>query len=1138
MAAQTGEMDTGKYVPIGTIHLDSSNLLLGMQPYLQLVKQEWIRIQQVPSPDYTFSNLRIYVLPDDLDNHLVDRSHPSLRKKRLQLLNSLDFSNDAWEGRLRHHSHQSFPSLSPAAKASTADNQPRNDSLLEIFNSIPSPAPDVTTINEPLPLSFMSDLIAGTVNGITTELHPHQCRSAALMHQRETVPAKYLDPRLVPVLDQNQQVYYYDSITGEMRRYPRYYDASPGGILAEEMGAGKTLICLALIAATRDQPAEVPDIYQGDNITVRPRIGSLMDMAAAAATKHACPWRSYLDSAYQHCIKALQRNPGWYYMPRPQSRRPSRTQNDQSPDKIYLSQATLVVVPSNLLQQWRREISIHTQGLKVHISKTTAKRNLARQRSEEDLVSYDIILCSATTLEVLWQNARRQEPDGSYTLDCALGRVRYKRCIVDEGHKLGTSGLSGAKTSLLMALNSLHTEARWIVTGTPSRGLFGVEKGSEDARIVAASSETQERQDLEHIGSMVTLFLKTRPWSNRCHEDGDTPAQWRTYMMQPTRSQQSAASKDCLRSTLNSSIIRHQLSEVVHLLPDIEVKVTRLEGSYQDKLALNLFSMVIICNAVQSQRTDRDYLFHPRNHRNLLLLVNNLQQANFFGGLFFSRHDIDLVVETAEEWLEDKEVIIDAADEELLRSAIAFGKVAGQNVIKHAANRYHELPLFVEHFPGNAAFDWRMAANGKGNANLLCTHSQAMVTAQKLLRPFLDSPVNLNTYLNSGAFHSEGRTQREEDESRGTEESGNNVRITLTGNTTMEGHVANRKHKIQATDGSMLTPPHTPEESVEIAAPLANTQLISTTSAKLSYLIDAIVKYHKEEQIIVFYEHDNVAWYIAGILEMLQVQHLFYSKTITSARRAQYISTFNHTDKFRVLLMEISQAAYGLDMRSASRIYFVSPILNPQVQAQAIGRVRRISQRKKVTVETLVLEDSLEEVIVQRQPSISEAGHRKCKSILDDRPIYEWILNSRIQPLPDVDNDDGPSQMAPLAVPQYIFGREFGRERSHPDEDILLRDPATDAANAANKGKQPVCNDKSSRAGRPVPRHPKFSRVHTARFGSSGRNSAEPSAAKRARFAEEASESSGAMAMLISGGAELPSDRLAKRARFMNDDEE
>ncbi len=136
--------------------------------------------------------------------------------------------------------------------------------------------------------------------------------------------------------------------------------------------------------------------------------------------------------------------------------------------------------------------------------------------------------------------------------------------------------------------------------------------------------------------------------------------------------------------------------------------------------------------------------------------------------------------------------------------------------------------------------------------------------------------------------------------------------------------------------------------------------------------------------------------------------------------------------------MDITQAAFGLDMRSASRIYFINPVLNPQVEAQAIGRARRISQQKPVTVEILVLRGSIEEVIVRRRNEMSQAEQRKCRTILDDKPIYEWILNPSIIPLPDPGSGFG--QTAKLTNPQFIFGRGFGRAADHPDQDLIMED--------------------------------------------------------------------------------------------------
>lgn len=134
--------------------------------------------------------------------------------------------------------------------------------------------------------------------------------------------------------------------------------------------------------------------------------------------------------------------------------------------------------------------------------------------------------------------------------------------------------------------------------------------------------------------------------------------------------------------------------------------------------------------------------------------------------------------------------------------------------------------------------------------------------------------------------------------------------------------------------------------------------------------------------------------------------------------------------------MDLSQAAFGLDMREASRIYFISPVLNPQVEAQAIGRVRRISQKKPVWVETLVLKNSLDEIILERKRDMTQAEHRQVKSILDVRSIFNWIKNAKVTPM-ESSKDNYKSQMASLQTAQAVFGRGFG-VTMHPDDDILL----------------------------------------------------------------------------------------------------
>lgn len=1087
------EPDAEQYIPTGCLVCKQTDLDNASRPYSKLLVQRWVRFDTTIShDDESIAVIRVHVLPDDSFNNLVPRDDHLLRGKKKALLASLDYSPSTWRGLSKHGVPLGFP---PCSLPDESDGSEKDMSLLQLFNTIPSPRPDIKLLQDYDSQQAMANLLSSTVEGLRTELYPYQCRSAALMLQREEQPGYVLDPRLSQVIDQNGRPWYYDPNTGEARREPRHYDRICGGILAEEMGSGKTLIALALIAATKDQPAVIPELYRAGNATVWPTVPSLMDMAASVITKSGVSWKRYLDSRYVNCIRAIERNPAWYYLPRPKGARTSRraeAHTNLPPTKIFVGHATLIIVPPNLLRQWTQEISKHMQGLKVLEIASKRRRSASSDEipSINDLVHSDIVICTLTRLEAIWSRYKRSEADGSHSLDCSLGQVQFKRCIVDEGHKLGNIRLSSIKTDLLQALEAIHINARWIITGTPAKGLFGMEKNSDANTSLAESSAKQETEDLKRIGSIATFYLKARPWSNTENSHRDTITDWKTYVIE--------GRKECLASTLDSLIIRHRLSEISHMLPAVDSKVVKLEGSYQDKLSMNLFSMMIIFNAVQSQRTDQDYFFHQKNRKSMVELVNNLRQAIFFGGSFFSASEIQKSVETAENFLEQKTVPVSEADEILLHAAIQLGKIAADNRVKHAANTFHEMPIYVDHFPGEGLTAWSVD-NGSGDGPI-CTNWKLMLEAQKVLRPVLGSIEGLNTYLNSGNFYTTGEVARgkaiRDGQPSQSPSVSRNAEKTLAGNTKLgEDHVNRRQGhsaNLKLNEKGIPTPPQTPVEDIEIAAPLADTKLISTVSAKLSYLIDAIAIHQKEEQIIVFYDNDNIAWYLAGVLEMLQIHHLIYAKGISVAIRARYVSTFTHTSKFRVLLMDIAEAAFGLDMKSASRIYFISPVLDPQVEAQAIGRVRRISQKKSVTVETLVLKDSIEELIVERKTKMTQAEHRRCKSILDDRPIYDWILNAKIIPLPNVDNDDGPAQMAPLAVPQYIFGREFGREVVDPNEDILMEDPAHAAAvSTKSKGKRPAEDDEPAQD-KPMARS----------TSSKGKVRIRIRPAKRARFAD------------------------------------
>lgn len=824
--------------------------------------------------------IRVYILPDDVDNRTVSRRDRSLRKVKASLLAELDYSQSTWHGK-PSASRTSYPPSLEIPEAASDTLNGNSQTLLQMFNSIPSPDPSPDDILDFDARDAAYRLMDSKVLGLTTTLYSYQRRSAALMLQRESQRQRVLDPRLVKVVDQQGTPWYYDAVTGASLREPRHYDAPCGGILAEEMGAGKTLICLALILATRHIPSATPDHLRTTDLVIRPRIGSLAEMTASCITRHSVPWRAAFGAigpgGFEHrqCLDAIRRNPGCYFIPRPPRRRESRQLPSLSPSRVFLSHCSLIIVPPNLVQQWKQEIAKHTLGLRVFIDDKKKKFP-----SPDELVEHDIVLFSSTSFERLWEHVG-VERDGAQVLRHPLAQVHFKRCIVDEGHKLGNS-TTGRKSNLHLIVDQLHVSAKWIVTGTPSKGLFGVDDTpspqADDGqpqpnRRQAETSPALEKEDLRRIGSIATLYLKMRPWANQWVEAGDSPADWAVYVMQPRHSVRSTGRADCLKTTLESLIIRHRLSEVGDLLPAVDEKIVYLEGSFQDRLVLNLFSMMIIFNAVQSQRTDQDYFFHPRQRKALIELVSNLRQASFFGGSFFSPDQIHKAMETAEEFLKEGKVQISAEDEALLRSAIDFGKRAGNNDIKRCANLFHEVPLYVQNFPWRAGREWSLNLK---DGDPVCTDSRLIAALQKLLHPLVNSPTSLQLMFDSGRFAARGWEERSKGiEDQSLESEPKVEPKTLAGNTQLgqdNSSPSRRRSAILAKGPPRAEEPLAAAEGHDtgVAPQLASTQLISTASAKLSYLIDQIVKYQESEQILIFYENDNVAYYLAGVLEVVR----------------------------------------------------------------------------------------------------------------------------------------------------------------------------------------------------------------------------------------------------------------------------
>jgi hypothetical protein len=1078
-------------VPVGSLGV----------PLSKLTAAGWIRILERRSDlDDRYIIYRIYILPSDVGLRFIDRDSKKLLSALQSLVANVDVSPSTWNG---HYLGGTEVKFDPWASRDEG-------SLFYMFNKLPSPCPDPSKVKEKYAREAVEDILdassTSSLIGLKTSLYPYQRRSAALMLQRESVSTLSLDPRLEPRTAPDGSLFYFGSRDLQFNRNPRYYEASRGGILAETMGLGKTLMCLSLILATRHHLPKVPAAYRLSPI--RNKTASLADMAVAAINRISLPWKIEFERIQfssqddmSSCARKLESDPPSYEIP-VEPVRWNRKTVIPPPVKKTLAATTILVVPRNLCKQWHSEIQKHVQeGVLRILLMEEAKAVLP---APNDLRGFDVILFSRSRFEMEIKDGAdntgrrllfRPPPcncpyvGATRTVDChcvklddlyqsPLKHLHFKRLIIDEGHFFSASNT----TAVSVAERLVTADHRWVISGTPAKDLLGVEAdmsvaqnisqpGTVDSRDAVLNRRCQFGMEdtsgaIKSLGLLASNFLRIRPWAAEAF--GERPAVWdeHIYRHEDYRKRTYSGFSSCLRRTLEAMVIKTQPEDVEQDidLPALSHEVIRLQPSFYDKLTANMFAIVLTANAVTSERTDADYLFHKKSAQARYQLIGNLRQSAFFW-TGFSEEDVEASKKNSRGYLDKADTHCSDEDRHLLTEAMHAADSIISSVGWRALSQSHELGVFIDSWPEESADFWAFS----GIVNPLLTGISQLLEAQKHVneRVGLEDPgeglagVGIRALMRAKDVRRDGRVARKEMKpvlskaginlsgepslkrraflpAHGDKGATKRVKKSTAAGTktkTEQGAADNEAiHNEHEVTAPLATEPSTSKrrwsdiERSELSenSPFARSRLTGTTSAKLSYLTSQILKYYRNEKILVFYEGDNIAYYIAQMLELLHVKHEIYARSLAAALKSEYVVRFNEEPQDRVLLMDIKHASHGLNISSASRIYFVNPVCRPDVEAQAIKRAHRIGQTRKVFVETLLLAGTIEEKMHERAKRMTNLEHH-VSHLEDDYGMRKIIQGASIIPVMEHEYS-GTGQMAALDLPQRLWGRPGWRE--------------------------------------------------------------------------------------------------------------
>ncbi|XP_058761819.1 DNA repair protein RAD5B-like [Vicia villosa] len=152
-----------------------------------------------------------------------------------------------------------------------------------------------------------------------------------------------------------------------------------------------------------------------------------------------------------------------------------------------------------------------------------------------------------------------------------------------------------------------------------------------------------------------------------------------------------------------------------------------------------------------------------------------------------------------------------------------------------------------------------------------------------------------------------------------------------------------------------------------------------TESSKVSKLFDFLeyIQKYSDEKSIVFSQWTSFFDLLENPLRRRGIGFLRFDGKLTQKQREKVLKEFNNTKEKRVLLMSLKAGGVGLNLTAASNVFLMDPWWNPAVEEQAIMRIHRIGQKRRVTVRRFIVkntvEDRLQQVQAKKQKMISGA---------------------------------------------------------------------------------------------------------------------------------------------------------------------
>lgn len=292
------------------------------------------------------------------------------------------------------------------------------------------------TTNEPEETISDNDLdnIVGVANGseleemeppntLLCELRPYQKQALHFMIHLEKGPcvddaATTLHPcwDAYHLADKRKFILYVNSFSGEATlEFPSTLQMARGGILADAMGLGKTIMTISLLLTHTEK-------------------GGSLDKDSTSQSNNEINGSDQSSSSPKKAAKF------------------SGFDKIKKQKQSLIGGGNLIICPMTLIGQWKAEIESHSEpgtlSIYVHYGQS-------RPKDAKILAQSDVVLTTYGVVASEFSSENAEERGGLYS-------VRWFRVVLDEAHTIKSS-----KSQISMAAATLVADRRWCLTGTP-----------------------------------------------------------------------------------------------------------------------------------------------------------------------------------------------------------------------------------------------------------------------------------------------------------------------------------------------------------------------------------------------------------------------------------------------------------------------------------------------------------------------------------------------------------------------------------------------------------------------------------------------------------------------------------------------